>query len=56
LNNLVGLVKRNQGQKPNIDEGRKAIGTNFLAMGKDLLGKTNLSFKDFLYTEVVNRN
>lgn len=56
LNNLVELVKKNEGQKPNIEEGQKAIGNIVLAMRKDLLRKTNLSFKDFQYTDVVNRN
>jgi hypothetical protein len=56
LNNLVELVKKNEGQKPNFEDGQKAIGNIVLAMRKDLLGKTNLSFKDFQYTDVINRN
>lgn len=55
LNHLVELVKINEGQKPNIEEGQKAIGNIVLAMRKDLLGKTTLSFKDFQYTDVVSR-
>ena len=56
LNNLVELVKKNEGQKPNPEEGQKAIGNIVLAMRKDLLGKTNLTFKDFQFTDVINRN
>lgn len=56
LNNLVELVKRNEGQRPNPEEGQQAIGNIILAMRKDLLGKTNLTFKDFQFTNVINRN
>ncbi|RZL46035.1 MAG: hypothetical protein EOO93_26430 [Pedobacter sp.] len=53
INNLVELVLRSQGTEPNPEEGRKAIGNIVLAMRKDLLGKTNLSYKDFRYTDVA---
>lgn len=37
-------------------EVQKAIGNIVLAMRKDLLGKTNLTFKIFQYTDVIDRN
>lgn len=52
LNNLVQLVIDSNGKDPNPEEGRKAVGTIVLAMRRDLLGKTNLTFKDFRYTDV----
>jgi len=52
INNLVQLVIDLKGKDPNPEEGRKAIGDIVLAMRKDLLGKTNLTFKDFRYTDV----
>lgn len=56
INNLVELVKENERKEPNIEEGREAIGNIVLAMRKDLLNKTNLTHKDFTYTDVRNRN
>jgi hypothetical protein len=53
INNLVELVIKSRGEAPNAEEGRKAVGNIVLAMRKDLLGKTALSFKDFRYTDVV---
>jgi hypothetical protein len=53
LNNLVDLVIKSQGKDPNAEEGRKAVGNIVLAMRKDLLGKTTLSYKDFRYTDVI---
>jgi hypothetical protein len=55
LNNLVEIVKNNGSQKPNIEEGQKAIGNIVLAMRKDLLGKTSLTYNDFKYTDVIER-
>ena len=53
LNNLVDLVIKSQGKDPNPEEGRKAVGNIVLAMRKDLLGKTTLSYNDFRYTDVL---
>lgn len=52
INNLVQLVIDSKGKDPNPEDGRKAIGDIVLAMRKDLLGKTDLTFKDFRYTDV----
>ena len=52
INNMVVLVIKSQGNEPNAEEGRKAVGNIVLAMRKDLLGKTNLSYNDFRYTNV----
>ncbi len=54
INNLVDLIKENETKDPNVEEGRKAIGNIVLAMRKDLLKKTNLNHKDFIYTNVRN--
>ena len=53
MNHLVNLVIENQGKAPDAEEGRKAVGNIVLAMRKDLLGKTNLDYRDFHYTDVV---
>ncbi len=53
INDLVELVIKSQGKDPNAEEGRKAVGNIVLAMRKDLLGKTTLSYKDFRYTDVI---
>ncbi len=52
-NKLVSLVIDSRGQESDHNAGRKAIGDIVLAMRKDLLGKTNLSFTDFRYTDVI---
>lgn len=54
LNNFVDLVKSEQGQVPNPEEGSKAIGGVVLNMRKDLLGRTKLNYKDFSYTDVID--
>jgi hypothetical protein len=54
INKLVQLAIDSNGKDPNPEEGRKAVGNIVLAMRKDLLGKTNLTFKDFRYTDVRN--
>jgi hypothetical protein len=54
MNHLVNLVIENRGKAPNPEEGRKAVGSIVLAMRKDLLGKTNLDYKAFSYTDVVS--
>ena len=53
INHMVKLVVDANGQAPNAEEGRKAVGNIVLAMRKDLLGKTNLNYQDFIYTDVI---
>ncbi|VVB91895.1 Uncharacterised protein [uncultured archaeon] len=53
INKMVQLVIASRGKEPNPDEGRKAIGNIVIAMRKDLLGKTNLNWHDFQYTDVT---
>jgi len=53
MNNLVNLVIENRGKTPNPEEGKKAVGNIVLSMRKDLLGKTNLNYKAFSYTDVL---
>ena len=52
INNMVLLVIESEGRDPDPEAGRKAIGNIVLAMRKDLLGKTSLSYMDFRYTNV----
>ncbi len=54
VNHLVQLVIDAKGATPNPEVGRKSVGDIILAMRKDLLGKTNLTYKDFGYTDVVS--
>lgn len=54
INNLIKLLIEEQGNRPNPEKGREIIGTIILEMRKDLLGKTNLSYKDFRYTDVIS--
>lgn len=51
-NKMIQLIIDSQGKEPDHEEGRKAVGEIVLAMRKDLLGKTGLSYKDFRYTNV----
>jgi hypothetical protein len=53
INNLTDLLIRGRGEKPNKDVGQKIIGQIILLMRKDLLGKTNLTYEDFHYTDVI---
>lgn len=55
VNELVNLLITEQGKAPNPEEGRKVVGNIILAMRKDLLGKTDLSYMDFRYTDVVDK-
>jgi hypothetical protein len=52
-NHLINLVIAENGKKPDIISGRKAIGDIVLAMRKDLLGSSKLSYNDFRYIDVV---
>ena len=56
INNLIQLLMKEEGNTPNPNLGRELIGTIILEMRKDLLGKTNLTYMDFRYIDVVNRN
>ena len=53
INELVKLVIESRGQQPDPEEGRKAVGNVVLAMRKDLLGKTSLSWSSFRYTDII---
>ena len=53
INNMVQLVIDSKGNKPNPEEGIRAVGNIVLAMRKDLLGKTKLSYVNFRYTDVI---
>lgn len=55
INDLIKLLIEENGNTPNPEKGRKIIGTIILKMRKDLLGKTELSYKDFRYTDVIDR-
>lgn len=54
INAMVRLVIDSKGQAPDSKKGRKAVGEIVRAMRKDLLGKTTLSFNDFVYTDVID--
>ena len=53
MNKMVQLVIDGKGKAPDPHEGQEAIGNIVLAMRKDLLGKTNLDYKAFRYTDVL---
>ncbi len=53
INRMINLVLESRGQQPNPEAGRKVVGEIVLAMRKDLLGKTDLDFNDFRYTDVI---
>ena len=55
INELIELLIKENGKVPNPDEGRKIIGNIILKMRKDLLGKTDLTFMDFRYTDVIDK-
>ena len=55
INKMVALVIESDGNNPNQQEGRKAVGDIVVAMRNDLLGKTKLDYSSFRYTDVVNR-
>lgn len=54
INNMVRLIIDSKGQAPDSKKGREAVGEIVRAMRKDLLGKTSLSFNDFVYTDVID--
>ena len=53
INAMVKLVIDSKGKDPDPEKGREVIGNIVLAMRKDLKGKTNLNFSDFVYTDVL---
>ncbi|MEE9431892.1 MAG: hypothetical protein V3V16_12665 [Melioribacteraceae bacterium] len=55
INDLIRLLIEENGNAPNPEKGREIIGTIILKMRKDLLGKTELTYKDFRYTDVIDR-
>ena len=52
INELIRLVIEEENKTPDPEKGRKIVGNIIFQMRKDLLGKTNLTFKDFRYTSV----
>jgi len=54
INHLVQLVIESRGAPPDQEAGRKAIGSVVLAMRRDLLKTTSLSYKSFQYIDVLN--
>ena len=56
INEMVKLVIESRGKEPEPEKGRKAVGEIVLKMRKDLLGKTKLGFKDFQYTDVIDKD
>ena len=55
INKMVTLIIESDGNNPNQQKGRKAVGDIVVAMRKDLLGKTKLDYSSFRYTDVINR-
>jgi hypothetical protein len=53
INKMVELIISEDGREPDKQHGREVVGNIVLEMRKDMLGKTNLSHKDFRYTSVV---
>lgn len=47
INELIRLLIEERGKDPNPEKGQKIIGNITLAMRKDLLGNTKLTYKDF---------
>jgi hypothetical protein len=56
INEMVKLVIESREKEPEHEKGRKAVGEIALKMRKDLLGKTKLGFKDFQYTDVIDKD
>jgi hypothetical protein len=53
MNRMVRLVIESRGKAPDPETGRKAVGEIVLAMRRDLLGKTDLDYTAFRYTDVI---
>lgn len=54
MNDLTRTLIEESGKSPDQERGRKVVGNIILEMRKDLIGKTNLTYKDFRYTDVIN--
>lgn len=55
IDEMLKLVQNtNKGHTPG--EGRKAVGDIVLAMRKDLIGQTKLSYEIFRYIDVIDSN
>src|SRR5437016_12690616 len=54
INTLTSLLIIKHGNQPDKYKGDKVVGDIILQMRKDLLGKTNLTYKDFHYTDVLD--
>jgi len=54
INEMVRLVIESRGKNPDQQAGKEAVGNIVLAIRKDLLGKTKLSWHDFNYTDVID--
>ncbi|MGH8803207.1 MAG: hypothetical protein ACREXN_00480 [Polaromonas sp.] len=55
INSLIRLVIVSHGASPDPEAGRQAVGEVVLAMRRDLLKDTNLSYTSFRYTDVLER-
>lgn len=55
VNELTKLLIREREKGPNPQEGREVVGNIILEMRRDLLGKTGLTYKDFRYTDVIQK-
>lgn len=56
LNRMVRLVIDAQGQSPDTEIGRKAVGEIVVAMRRDLLKTSKLGFTAFQYVDVYEDN
>ena len=55
INDMVNLVRKSKVQPIDEKEGRMVVGKIVLAMRKDLLGNTKLSYNDFEYIDVYDK-
>lgn len=53
INELIALLIEEQGKAPDPERGRQVVGNIILHMRKDLIDKTQLTYKDFRYTDVI---
>jgi hypothetical protein len=54
INMLTDFLILERGNQPDKNNGAKVVGEIIINMRKDLLGKTNLTYKDFHYTDVID--
>lgn len=52
INRMVRLVIDSRDAEPAVEDGRQVVGDIVVAMRKALLGKTQLTWRDFRYTDV----